>query len=55
VLAWGSQPSVSMNKCWPGVISPQCQGIIATYALVGSVWYKFVFHLLISHRLVDLF
>jgi hypothetical protein len=69
VLAWGFQPSVSRNKCWPGVHSPQCQGIsiglgfstpqcqgiIATYALVGSVWYRFVFHLLISHRLADLF
>jgi hypothetical protein len=23
----GFQPSVSRNKCWPGVHSPQCQGI----------------------------
>jgi hypothetical protein len=39
----------------PRVLSPQCQGIIATYALVGSVWYRSVFHLFISHRLADLF
>ena len=37
------------------VLSPQCQGIIATYALVDSDKYRSVFHLLISHRLADLF
>jgi hypothetical protein len=43
-VALGSQPSVSRNKCWLGVLNPQCQGIIATYALIGSVWYRSVFH-----------
>jgi hypothetical protein len=46
---------VEEDKCWPEVLSPQCQGIIATYELVGFVWYRFVFHLLISHKLADLF
>jgi hypothetical protein len=70
VLTCDSQPLVSRNKCWHGilssqcqgisvglgwVLSPQCQGIITTYALVGSVWYKSVFYLLINHRLADLF
>ena len=46
---------VDEDKCWPGVLSPQCQGIIAISALVSYVWYRSVFHLLISHRLTDMF
>jgi hypothetical protein len=28
---------VEEDKCWLGVLSPQCQEIIVTYALVGFV------------------
>jgi hypothetical protein len=34
---------VEEDKCWLRVFSPYCQEIIATYALVGFVWYRLYF------------